>query len=176
MYVLNRFIAATRWTNLKKKQENKKLTLEMYQCWWRNPFDRGYFSSYLRWINLFFETSMSCLSLCNLVNSTAGLQRRQQNFEAIGETWSHAFETKLDLTIRSLKCDIEMYPWPSCGNAGNVFHPRVSNPDIHNGTCVMHVPWCMPGSLTSGFIWSRWRGKRSRHSRRMRNPQFLRIW
>ena len=36
----------------------------------------------------------------------------------------------------------------------------------------MHVPWCMPGSLTSGFLWSRWRGKCSRHSRRMRNPQF----
>ena len=30
----------------------------------------------------------------------------------------------------------------------------------------------MPGSLTSGFLWSRWRGKRSRHSRRMRSPQF----
>ena len=27
-------------------------------------------------------------------------------------------------------------------------------------------------SLTSGILWSRWRGKRSRHSRRMRNPQF----
>ena len=30
----------------------------------------------------------------------------------------------------------------------------------------------MPGSLTSGFLWSRWRARRSRHSRRMRNPQF----
>ena len=50
--------------------------------------------------------------------------------------------------------------------------PRVSDPDIHNGTCVTHVPWCMSGSLTSGFLWSRWRGNRSRHSRRMRNPQF----
>ena len=50
--------------------------------------------------------------------------------------------------------------------------PRNSNPDMHHGTCVTHVPWCMPGSLTSGFLWSRWRGKRSRHSRRMRNPQF----
>ena len=49
---------------------------------------------------------------------------------------------------------------------------RVNDPDIHQGTCVTHVPWCMPGSLTSGFLWSRWRGKRSRHSRRMRNPQF----
>ena len=47
--------------------------------------------------------------------------------------------------------------------------PRVSDPDMHHGTCVTHVPWCMPGSLLSNFRWSRWRGKRSRHSRRMRN-------
>ena len=37
--------------------------------------------------------------------------------------------------------------------------------------CVTHVPWCMPGLLTSGFLWSWCRGKRSRHSRRMHNPQ-----
>ena len=35
-----------------------------------------------------------------------------------------------------------------------------------------HMPWCMLGSLTSSFLWSRWRGKRSRNSWRMRNPQF----
>ena len=49
---------------------------------------------------------------------------------------------------------------------------RISDPDMHHGTCVTHVPWCMPGSLTSGFLWSRWRGKCSRHFRRMRNQQF----
>ena len=49
--------------------------------------------------------------------------------------------------------------------------PRVSDPDMHHGTGVTHVPWCMPGSLTNGFHWSRWRGKHSRHSRRMHNPQ-----
>ena len=49
--------------------------------------------------------------------------------------------------------------------------PQVSDPGMHHGTCVMHVPWCMPGSLTSGFLWSRWRVKRSRHSQRMRNSQ-----
>ena len=43
---------------------------------------------------------------------------------------------------------------------------------MHYGTCTTHVPWCMPESLTRGFLWSRWRKKRSRHSRRMRNPQF----
>ena len=50
--------------------------------------------------------------------------------------------------------------------------PRVSDPDLHHGTCVAHVPWCMPGSLTSRSLWSQLRGKRSLHSRRMRNPQF----
>ena len=49
--------------------------------------------------------------------------------------------------------------------------PRVSEPSMHQGTCVTHAPWCMPGSLTSGFLRSRWRGKRSRHSWRMHNPQ-----
>ena len=33
----------------------------------------------------------------------------------------------------------------------------VSYLDMHHGTCVTHVPWCMPGSLSSGFLWSRWR-------------------
>ena len=50
--------------------------------------------------------------------------------------------------------------------------PRVSDCGMHHSTCVMHVPRCMPGSLTSVFLWSRWRGKRYRHSRRKRNPTF----
>ena len=50
--------------------------------------------------------------------------------------------------------------------------PWVSDPDMHRGTCVTHVPWCMPGSLPSGFLWSRSRGNRSRYSRRMRKSLF----
>ena len=50
--------------------------------------------------------------------------------------------------------------------------PRVSDSDMHHNTWVTHVSWCRQGSLTSGFRWSRKRGKRSRHSRRMHNPQF----
>ena len=46
--------------------------------------------------------------------------------------------------------------------------PLVSDPGMRRGTCVTHVPWCMSGSLTRGDR----RGIRSRHSRRMRNPQF----
>ena len=41
---------------------------------------------------------------------------------------------------------------------GTFFPPaRVSDPDMHHDTCMAHEPWCMPESLTSGFIWSRWR-------------------
>ena len=43
------------------------------------------------------------------------------------------------------------------GNAGNVSprrrfqrKPLVSDPAMHHGTCVTHVPWCMSGSLTCG--------------------------
>ena len=44
------------------------------------------------------------------------------------------------------------------GNAGTI-SPQiwVSDPDMHHVRCVTHVPWYMPGSLTSGFLWSRWR-------------------
>ena len=35
-----------------------------------------------------------------------------------------------------------------------------------------HVPWCMPGFLTSGFCRSWWLRKRFRHSWRMRKPRF----
>ena len=58
------------------------------------------------------------------------------------------------------------------GIPGTLFPPpRVRDPDMHRGRCVTHLPWCMPGSLTSGFLWSLWRGKRSLHSWHMRNPQ-----
>ena len=30
--------------------------------------------------------------------------------------------------------------------------PRVSDPDMHHGTCGTHVPWCMLISRTSGFF------------------------
>ena len=55
-------------------------------------------------------------------------------------------------------CQIRKIAVCACaGNAGNVFPRRrlqrkslVSDPGMHHGTCVTHVPWCMPGSLTRG--------------------------
>ena len=54
--------------------------------------------------------------------------------------------------------------------------PRVSDPDMHHGTCVTHVPWCMPGSLTIGFLW-RWpRGKTFPAFPAHAQLAILRIW
>ena len=43
--------------------------------------------------------------------------------------------------------------------------PLVSDLGMHHGSCVTHVSYCLSESLTAEG------GKRSRHSRRMRNPQ-----
>ena len=60
------------------------------------------------------------------------------------------FPTKTSYQIRKIA---------GYASTGNVFPlPRLSDLDMHHGTCMTHVPWCMPGSLTSGILWSRWRG------------------
>ena len=53
---------------------------------------------------------------------------------------------------------------------------RASDPDMHHGTCVTHVPWCMPGSLTSSFHWIRRRGKTIPAFPAHAQPTILRIW
>ena len=102
-----------------------------------------------------------------------------------------SIETAKDMTGQvALRCTraVYQYPGPIHGSLTRYAKLRVthepgmpgtfspslplSDPDMHEGTCVTPVPWCMPGSLTCVFLWSRWRGKRSRHSRRMRNSQF----
>ena len=76
----------------------------------------------------------------------------------------HLYEVWASYQIRKI------VGWACAWNAGNVFpNTAVSDPDMHHGTCVTRVTWCMPGSLTSGFLWSRWWGK---HSQRMHNLQF----
>ena len=73
------------------------------------------------------------------------------------------------LTFRIVVCcTIIIWLWASyqirkiagcacAGNAANVFPRRrfqrkslVSDPGMHHGTCVTHVPWCMSGSRTCG--------------------------
>ena len=54
--------------------------------------------------------------------------------------------------------------------------PHVSDPDMHHGTCITHVPWCMPESLTSGFLWNRRRGETFPAFSAHAQPAILRIW
>ena len=54
--------------------------------------------------------------------------------------------------------------------------PQVSDPDMHHGTCVTHVPCCMPGSLINGFIWNRRRGKTFPAFPAHAQPAILCIW
>ena len=54
--------------------------------------------------------------------------------------------------------------------------PQVSDPGMHHGTCVTHVPWCMPGSLTNGFFWNRRRGKTFPAFPAHAQPAILHIW
>ena len=54
--------------------------------------------------------------------------------------------------------------------------PRVSEPDMHHDPCVTNVPWCMPGSLTSGFSRSLWWRKTFPAFPVHVQPAILRIW
>ena len=79
-------------------------------------------------------------------------------------------------------------PWASCqirkiagahalGMPGTFSpSPQVSDPYMHHGTCVTHVPWCMPGSLTNGFLWNRRWGETSPAFPAHAQPARLRIW
>ena len=60
------------------------------------------------------------------------------------------------------------------GMPGTFSPPQwVSDPDMNHGTCVTHVPWCKPGSLTSGFLWSR---RQFPAFPAHAQPAILRIW
>ena len=75
----------------------------------------------------------------------------------LGQTniWQAIWEDYLWVHIWA-SCQIRKIGGYACaGNAGNVFPPpRIGDPNMQR------------------FLWSRWQGKSSRHSRRMRNPQY----
>ena len=65
-----------------------------------------------------------------------------------------------------VSCQVRKIAGCACaGNAG-----IASDPDMHHARdacALIHAGW-----PTGGVLCSRWRGKRSQHSRRMHNPQF----
>ena len=90
----------------------------------------------------------------------------------LGHGWVMASHTKIIDVITCPWASYQIHKTDSCacaGNAGNVLRKRSRHASRHVRD---EVPWCIPVSLTSGLLWSRWRVKRSRHSRCMRNPHF----
>ena len=101
------------------------------------------------------------------------LAPHNRNVMVNGKICSYAIKSRMalhDLFIHWASCQIRKLRVAHAPGMPVTFSPRlISDPDMHHGTCVRHVTRCLPGSLTSGFLWSRWRRKCSRHSR---NPQF----
>ena len=80
---------------------------------------------------------------------------------------SRVYLWKLISNVIKMLATVWQPPWASdqirkmrgcacSGNAGIVYQPPTSkkllinDPDMHHGTCVTHVSWCMSGSLTRG--------------------------
>ena len=84
-----------------------------------------------------------------------------------GEAYTHPWSGSWFIQVMACRL-LGIKPWTSyqirkiagcacAGKAGDVFprrrfkrKPLVSDPGMHHGTCVTHVPWCMSGSLTCG--------------------------
>ena len=108
------------------------------------------------------------------------LAQMASNAEKVSIWWRHhgltcIYETNMGtLLVHGLLArNVKLWVAHAPGMPGTFpRHCRFSDPDMHHSKYVTHVPWCMPGSLTSGFSRCRWRGKRSQHLRSMRNGQF----
>ena len=76
------------------------------------------------------------------------------------QLWSSTYQFNVSISIWA-SCQIQNIASAHApGMPGNFSPPpQVSDPDMHHGTCCTQVPWCMPGSLASGFLWSPPRGK-----------------
>ena len=61
-------------------------------------------------------------------------------------------QTDANVNVMGLLPDTQYFRLRMCRERRERFPPpqQVSDPDMHHGTCVTHVPRFMPGSLTSG--------------------------
>ena len=129
------------------------------------------------WINLLVVGILSCFKWVN-----------ESNWQYVSIVWDNGLALSRWQAIFWTNADPVHRQWASCqirkfagahapGMPGTFsLSPQVSDPDMHHGTCVTHVPWCMPGSLTSGFLWNRRRGKTFPAFPAHAQPAILRIW
>ena len=55
-------------------------------------------------------------------------------------------------SMQRVSCQIRKIAGCACAGKFPATAGFFSDYDMHDGTCVTHVPWCMPGSLTRGFL------------------------
>ena len=82
------------------------------------------------------------------------------SFGAFIARWRHWGREKMTTSYIWYGASWQIHKIADCacaGNTGNVsprrrlqMKPLVSDPGMHHGTCVTHVPWCMSGSLFRG--------------------------
>ena len=85
-------------------------------------------------------------TICGVTYDLRCLSLMWQQYNAVSGCWHHGPLTRLRVT--------------HAPGMPRTFSPPlwISDFDMYHATCITHVPWCMPGSLTSSFLWSRLRG------------------
>ena len=77
-------------------------------------------------------------------------------------TLTHFMFFKMSHKAQWASCQMHISVGFACAaKAGNVFPATAGQRSRHISRHVTHVPWWIPGSLTSGFLWSWRREKRS---------------
>ena len=127
-------------------------------CWSFNLIERYHFVLLdVRWIDLimrWISTEATHITILLLCYAFLTLPRESKTIDFLAT--KSIFMGLCSITWASYQ--IRIIAGCACaGNAGNVFprrrfqrKPVVSDPGMHHGTCVTHVPWCMSGSLTCG--------------------------
>ena len=119
--------------------------------------------SYLEWVS----TVLFAMFPKKMINITAQYLQFIQKCMCIGKTLCHCGLLSMNLShisqgfflrTGSIWASYQIRKIAGCacaGNGGNVSprrqfqrKPLVSDPGMHHGTCVTHVPWCTSGSLT----------------------------
>ena len=93
--------------------------------------------------------------------------------------WFHLMTSSYKLYLSSwASCQIRKIAGAHAPGMPGTFSPppQVSDPDMHHGTHDTHVPWCMPGSLTNGFLRNRRWGKTFPAFPVHAQTAILRIW
>ena len=123
-----------------------------------------------------FLLPVYCLELTIISSWITDFLQNTQNNHPIHHKWEWVMGCLL--WVKWVSCQIRKIAGAHAPGMPGTFSPppQVSDPDMHHGMCVMHVLWCMPELLTSGFLWSRRVEKTNPAFPAHVQPAILRIW